>query len=65
MLEIIYMSVIQVDGSPMAFMECFIPLNPVRFSPAMLVAMDKVVPSALGGVPTGNKVINLKVTADR
>ncbi|XP_049447583.1 uncharacterized protein LOC125898021 [Epinephelus fuscoguttatus] len=49
------MSVIQVDGAPVALRECFIPLNPVGFSPAMLVAMDKVVPSALGGVPTGNK----------
>ncbi len=56
-----YMYVIQVDGAPVALQECFIPLNPVRFSPEMLVAMDRVVPSALGGVPTGNKVINLKV----
>lgn len=44
-----------VDGAPVALQECFIPLNPVRFSHAMLAAMDKVVPSALGGVPTGNK----------
>ena len=52
------MSVIQVDGAPVALRECFISLNPVRFSPAMLVAMDKVIPS------TGTKVINLKVTFD-
>ena len=59
------MSVVQVDGAPVALQECFIPLNPVRFSHTMLVAMDKVVPSAFGGVLTGNKVINLKVTSGR
>ncbi|XP_034036663.1 uncharacterized protein LOC117519423 [Thalassophryne amazonica] len=53
-----------VDGAPVAVRECFIPVNPVQFSPAVLAAVDKVVPSALGGVPTGNEVINLKVTSD-
>ena len=58
------MSVIQVDGAPVALRECFIPLNPVRFSASMLVAMNKVVPSALGDVSTGNTVIKVKVTSD-
>lgn len=54
-----------MDGAPVLLRECFIPLNPVRFSPAVLAAMDTAVPSALGGVPTGNPVMILKVTSDR
>ncbi len=59
------MSVLQVDGTPVALRECFVPLNPDWFSPAMLVAMDKFVPSALGSVPTGTKVIIIQVISDR
>ncbi|KAL7383662.1 hypothetical protein ABVT39_015495 [Epinephelus coioides] len=47
----------QVDGAPVALKECFIPLNPVRFSPDILAAMDKVVPSALGSAPTGIETV--------
>uniref|UniRef100_A0A3B3UWX0 Uncharacterized LOC106942259 n=2 Tax=Poecilia latipinna TaxID=48699 RepID=A0A3B3UWX0_9TELE len=43
----------QSDGTPVALRECFIPLNPVRFSPAILVAMETVSPSALPDVRTG------------
>lgn len=55
-VEIIIMSVIQVDGAPVALWEC-LPLNPVRFSVTKLAEMEKVSPSALGDVSTGNKVI--------
>ncbi|XP_051236053.1 uncharacterized protein LOC127352013 [Dicentrarchus labrax] len=33
----------QVDGCPIVLKECFIPLNPVKFSSSMLAAMDAVV----------------------
>ncbi|KAK0134784.1 hypothetical protein N1851_029588 [Merluccius polli] len=34
----------EVDGRPIVLRECFIPLNPVRFSSSVLAAMDAVVP---------------------
>ncbi|KAM4539893.1 uncharacterized protein PAE49_020622 [Odontesthes bonariensis] len=36
--------------------ECYIPLNPVRFSPELLVAMEKVSPLAVADVHTGNEM---------
>ncbi|XP_075336653.1 uncharacterized protein LOC142397195 [Odontesthes bonariensis] len=36
--------------------ECYIPLNPVRFSPELLVAMEKVSPMAVADVHTGNEM---------
>ncbi|XP_070407786.1 uncharacterized protein [Nothobranchius furzeri] len=42
----------ETDDTSVAFKECFIPLNPVRFSPTILAAMDTLAPSALGDVPT-------------
>uniref|UniRef100_A0A3B3YXP3 Uncharacterized protein n=1 Tax=Poecilia mexicana TaxID=48701 RepID=A0A3B3YXP3_9TELE len=44
------------DGTPVALRECFIPLNPVRFSPAILVAMETVSPLALPHVHTGTEI---------
>uniref|UniRef100_A0A3Q3AIQ3 Uncharacterized LOC112449832 n=1 Tax=Kryptolebias marmoratus TaxID=37003 RepID=A0A3Q3AIQ3_KRYMA len=44
----------KMDGTPVALKECYIKLNPVRFSADMLVAMEKVSPSALDDVRTGN-----------
>lgn len=38
---------LQVDGTSMTLKEFSIPLNPIHFSPAMLAAMDTVLPSAL------------------
>lgn len=55
----------QADGTSVALRECFIPLNPVRFSEETLVAMEKVSPSALGDVPTGNVVIFNKILTIR
>ncbi|KAL7403392.1 hypothetical protein ABVT39_011473 [Epinephelus coioides] len=46
-----------VDGTSVALRECFMPLNPVRFSPDMLVAMEEVAPSAHGNVSTHNKTV--------
>ncbi|KAK0139608.1 hypothetical protein N1851_023517 [Merluccius polli] len=51
----------QVDGRPIVLRECFIPLNPVRFSSSMLAAMDAVVPARLPSpdlpvVPQGTPV---------
>ncbi|KAK0146584.1 hypothetical protein N1851_014090 [Merluccius polli] len=37
----------EVDGRPIVLRECFIPLNPVRFSSSVLAAMDAVVPARL------------------
>ncbi|KAK0137017.1 hypothetical protein N1851_026801 [Merluccius polli] len=37
----------KVDGRPIVLRECFIPLNPVRFSSSVLAAMDAVVPARL------------------
>uniref|UniRef100_A0A8P4GD44 Uncharacterized protein n=1 Tax=Dicentrarchus labrax TaxID=13489 RepID=A0A8P4GD44_DICLA len=37
----------QFVATPVALKECFIPLNPVRFSISMLAVMDAVVPSHL------------------
>ncbi|XP_051260348.1 cytadherence high molecular weight protein 3-like [Dicentrarchus labrax] len=37
----------QFVATPVALKECFIPLNPVRFSSSMLAVMDAVVPSYL------------------
>uniref|UniRef100_A0A3P9PR06 Uncharacterized LOC103476393 n=1 Tax=Poecilia reticulata TaxID=8081 RepID=A0A3P9PR06_POERE len=45
----------QSDGTPVVLKECFIQLNPVRFSPAILVAMETVSPSALPDVHTGTE----------
>ncbi|XP_041850216.1 uncharacterized protein LOC121645682 isoform X2 [Melanotaenia boesemani] len=45
----------QADGTPVALRECFIPLNPVRFSTSILAAVDKSFPSALGDFPTGKQ----------
>ena len=57
------MSFLQMDDISVALKaECDIPSNPARFSPNILEAMDTLVPSALGGVPTGNKVDNVKFT---
>ncbi|XP_014882252.1 uncharacterized protein LOC106943455 [Poecilia latipinna] len=46
---------VKSDGTPVALRECFIKLNPVRFSPAILVAMETVSPSALPDVRTGTE----------
>uniref|UniRef100_A0A3Q2ZSZ9 Uncharacterized protein n=1 Tax=Kryptolebias marmoratus TaxID=37003 RepID=A0A3Q2ZSZ9_KRYMA len=45
----------KMDGTPVALKECYIKLNPVSFSADMLVVMEKVSPSALGDVHTGNE----------
>lgn len=58
-----YICFLQVDDISVALeAECDIPSNPGRFSPDILDAMDRLVPSALGSVPTGNKVNNVKFT---
>nr|XP_054589933.1 uncharacterized protein LOC129154114 isoform X1 [Nothobranchius furzeri]XP_054589934.1 uncharacterized protein LOC129154114 isoform X1 [Nothobranchius furzeri]XP_054589935.1 uncharacterized protein LOC129154114 isoform X1 [Nothobranchius furzeri] len=46
----------ETDDTSVALKECFIPLNPVRFSPTILAAMDTLAPSALGDVPTDIQV---------
>uniref|UniRef100_A0A3B3XN81 Uncharacterized protein n=1 Tax=Poecilia mexicana TaxID=48701 RepID=A0A3B3XN81_9TELE len=50
----------QSDGTPVALTECFIPLNHVRFSPTILVAMKTVSPSALPHVHTGTEPVEHK-----
>ncbi|XP_075307056.1 uncharacterized protein LOC142368767 [Odontesthes bonariensis] len=45
----------EIDGTPVVLKECYIPLSPVRFSPDMLVAMEKVSPLAVADVHTGNE----------
>uniref|UniRef100_A0A8C6LU94 TeximYa n=1 Tax=Nothobranchius furzeri TaxID=105023 RepID=A0A8C6LU94_NOTFU len=42
----------ETDDTSVALKECFIPLNPVRFSTSILAAMDTLAPLALGDVPT-------------
>lgn len=57
--------ILQVDGTPVALRECFIPLNPVRFSSSVLVAMERKFPSALdGGVPTSDEVHCFEIVCD-
>ncbi|KAM7375320.1 hypothetical protein PAMA_014428 [Pampus argenteus] len=49
----------KANGAPLVLRECFIPLNPVWFSPGVLAAMETPVPSPVDAVSTGSKVINL------
>ena len=44
-LEFLVVIVTQVAGTPVVMRKCFIPLNPVRFSSAMLDEMENIVPS--------------------
>jgi hypothetical protein len=39
---------------PLVLRECFVVLNPIRFSTDKLAAMDRIVPSNLD-VPMGNR----------
>ncbi|KAM7423440.1 hypothetical protein PAMA_011145 [Pampus argenteus] len=45
----------KANGAPLVLRECFIPLNPVWFSPGVLAAMETPVPSPVDAVSTGSK----------
>uniref|UniRef100_A0A8C4FBN1 Uncharacterized protein n=1 Tax=Dicentrarchus labrax TaxID=13489 RepID=A0A8C4FBN1_DICLA len=58
----------QFVATPVALKECFIPLNPVRFSSSMLAVMDAVVPSYLPtpeytAVPHDETVICIQIVS--
>uniref|UniRef100_A0A3P9PEN8 Uncharacterized LOC103460286 n=1 Tax=Poecilia reticulata TaxID=8081 RepID=A0A3P9PEN8_POERE len=45
----------KIDGTPVSLRKCSVLLNPSRFSPDILVAMETVSPSDLSDVHTGNE----------